>query len=133
MLAQKAEINYDKTVLNANQVVSYINSLGFECRIIEDDAASNNKIELHVSLKTFNQWFSQVCFELYNNFELRKSSFCKFLLKAKVFDREEFSSQCSGLNSDCKISYVSTRTRVLVSIEVNLGARLLFMTEQEKN
>ena len=56
LLAQKAEINYDKTVLNASQVVGYINSLvGFESRIIEDDAARHNKLELHVSLNTFNK------------------------------------------------------------------------------
>ena len=55
MLAQKAEINYDKTVLSARQVVGYINGLGFESRIIEDDAGSHSKLELHVSLNIFNE------------------------------------------------------------------------------
>ena len=54
MLAQKAEINYDKTLLSASQVVCYINDLGFESRIIEDDAGSHSKLELHVSLNIFN-------------------------------------------------------------------------------
>ena len=55
MLAQKAEINYNKAVLNASQVVGYINGLGFDSRIIEDDAGSHNKLELHVSLTIFNE------------------------------------------------------------------------------
>ena len=55
MLAQKAEINYNKAVLNASQVVGYINGLGFDSRIIEDDAGSHNKLEFHVSLIIFNE------------------------------------------------------------------------------
>ena len=55
LLAQKAEISYDKAVLNASQVVGYINGLGFDSRIIEDDAGSHNKLELHVSLNIFNE------------------------------------------------------------------------------
>ena len=36
-------------------MVGYINGLGFDSRIIEDDAGSHNKLELHVSLNIFNE------------------------------------------------------------------------------
>ena len=36
-------------------MVGYINGLGFESRIIEDDAGSHSKLELHVSLNIFNE------------------------------------------------------------------------------
>ena len=36
-------------------MVGYINGLGFDSRIIEDDAGSHNKLELHVSLMLFNE------------------------------------------------------------------------------
>lgn len=49
LLAQKAEVNYDKSVTNVVNIVKYVTDLGFQATVLEDNAQGFSIIELAVS------------------------------------------------------------------------------------
>ena len=49
LLAQKAEVNYDKSVTNVVNIVQHITALGFQATVLEDNAQGFSVIELAVS------------------------------------------------------------------------------------
>lgn len=53
LLAQKAEVNYDKTVTNVVEVVKHISDLGYQTSVLEDNAKGHSTIELAVSTNLF--------------------------------------------------------------------------------
>lgn len=48
LLAQKGEINYDHEHVAAKEIINFINDLGFEATIIEDDADGYKVLELQI-------------------------------------------------------------------------------------
>ena len=48
LLAQKGEINYDHNIVCAEEITKFINDLGFESSIIEDDADGFKSLELQI-------------------------------------------------------------------------------------
>eukprot|EP00794_Sanderia_malayensis_P006913 gene6913-7690_t len=52
LLAQKAEVNYDRTMINAAQIVQHITDLGFQTSILEDNAQGYSSIELAIANMT---------------------------------------------------------------------------------
>ena len=49
LLAQKAEVNYDKSVTNVVTIVKHITELGFQATVLEDNAQGFSIVELAVS------------------------------------------------------------------------------------
>ena len=50
LLAQKAEVNYDKSVTDIINVVKHVTDLGYQATVLEDNAEGFSVIELAVSL-----------------------------------------------------------------------------------
>ena len=48
LLAQKAEVNYDKTLTSVVEIVKHITDLGFQTSVIEDNAQGFSVVELAV-------------------------------------------------------------------------------------
>lgn len=49
LLARKAEVKYDSTVITSDQIASCIENMGFECEIL-GDGEENSEIEVVVSI-----------------------------------------------------------------------------------
>ena len=49
LLAQKAEVNYDRSITNITNVVKHVTDLGYQTSILEDNAQGFSVIELAVS------------------------------------------------------------------------------------
>lgn len=54
-MAGKAEVKYDSAVMNAAAVTQLIEDLGFGASLIEDNAVTQGKLHLTVSLHTMWQ------------------------------------------------------------------------------
>ena len=52
LLAQKAEVNYDKTLTSVVEIVKHITDLGFQTSVIEDNAQGFSVVELAVCYST---------------------------------------------------------------------------------
>lgn len=48
LLAQKGEINYNRDMVSAREIVELINDMGFDSKIIEDDAETCRSLELQI-------------------------------------------------------------------------------------
>ena len=49
LLAQKAEVNYDRTATSAVKITEHISSLGYQSSVLEDNAEGHSTVELKVS------------------------------------------------------------------------------------
>ena len=49
LLAQKAEVNYDRSITNITNVVKHVTDLGYQTSVLEDNAQGFSVVELAVS------------------------------------------------------------------------------------
>ena len=50
MLAEKAEVKYDKSRVSPQEIVHHVTSIGFGCELLDKGDEGESAVEVHVSI-----------------------------------------------------------------------------------